>query len=131
MGLVSKSNAGESYIFENKEMVPKQFKTLIKLLIHDSQRFFSIICHLGSILNHMKEKQNITITNDLYWLILQSNFIEITLRHGCSPVNLLIFSEHLLLERLWTAASVIFIYLWNVKEAYVIFLKSIQIRLII
>ena len=27
---------------------------------------------------------------------LQSNFIEITLRHGCSPVNLL-FSEHLVI----------------------------------
>ena len=28
----------------------------------------------------------------------QSNFIEITFRHGCSPVNLLHISEHLLLK---------------------------------
>ena len=31
---------------------------------------------------------------------LQSSFIEITLRHGCSPVNLLHFSKHL-----WVAVS--------------------------
>ena len=29
---------------------------------------------------------------------LQSNFIEITLRHGCSPVTLLYISEHLFLR---------------------------------
>ena len=29
---------------------------------------------------------------------LPSNFIEIKLRHGCSPVNLLYFSEHLFLR---------------------------------
>ena len=40
--------------FENKEMVPKQFKALIRLLIHD----------MGSI-NHMKEKQNIKIKINL------------------------------------------------------------------
>ena len=33
---------------------------------------------------------------------LQSNFIEITLQHGCCPVNLL----HIFKEHLWTAASV-------------------------
>ena len=33
---------------------------------------------------------------------LQSNFIEVTLRHGCSRVNLLHISEHL-----WRAASVL------------------------
>ena len=31
-------------------------------------------------------------------MISISNFIEITLRHGCSPVNLLHFSEHLFLR---------------------------------
>ena len=37
---------------------------------------------------------------------LQSNFIEIILRHGCSPVNLLhTFRTPFLEERLWTAAS--------------------------
>ena len=29
---------------------------------------------------------------------MQSNFIDITLRHGCSPVNLLRFAEHLFLR---------------------------------
>ena len=36
---------------------------------------------------------------------LQSNFIEITIRHGCSPVSLLHISEHLSLEQLWRASS--------------------------
>ena len=35
--------------------------------------------------------------------LLLCSFIEITLRHGCSPVNLSIFFK----ENLWTAASVL------------------------
>ena len=34
-----------------------------------------------------------------------SNFIEVTLRHGCSPVNLLHISEHLFLRTPLEAAS--------------------------
>ena len=37
---------------------------------------------------------------------LQSNFIEISLRHGCSPINLLdTFQNTFLQEHLWRAAS--------------------------
>ena len=36
---------------------------------------------------------------------LQSNFLEIALRHGCSPVKFLHFSEYLFLRTPWTNAS--------------------------
>ena len=39
---------------------------------------------------------------------LQSNFIEITLRHVCSPVNLLDFSEHVFVKTPLTAAACFF-----------------------
>ena len=37
---------------------------------------------------------------------LQRNFIEITLRHGCSPVNFLLFQNTFSQEHIWTVASV-------------------------
>ena len=48
---------------------------------------------------------------------LQSKFIEITLRHGCSPVNLLHLSEYLFL---WTAVDSCF---WSLKKYLSLFYR--------
>ena len=45
---------------------------------------------------------------------LQRNFIEITLRHWCSPVNLCIFSEHLLLRKLLGGCFWKFVYQFTI-----------------
>ena len=92
---------------------------------------FLIICHLGSNFYHMKEKQNITITNNLSGLILQSNFIEITLRHVLLRifcVNLLRIFRAPFTKNTFGRLLLLFSYLWNVKEVFVIFLMLIQIR---
>ena len=50
---------------------------------------------------------------------LQSNFIEITFRHGCSPVNLLHIFRTLLLKHLWKAVSERYslLYLYSISLA--------------
>ena len=46
------------------------------------------------------------------WIKLQSSFIEITLQHGFSPKNLLIFREHLFLRMLLEGCFCIFYICW-------------------
>ena len=52
-------------------------------------------------------------------LILKCDFIEITLRHGCSPVNCCIFSEHLFLGIILVGC------LWNYNYIFVKWIKKV------
>ena len=63
MGLVSKTNGDGSYIFENKGMVSKKVQNFDEVADILLVTFFSTNCHLGFIVNHMKE--NITIMVNL------------------------------------------------------------------
>ena len=48
-----------------------------------------------------------------------SNFIEIALRHGCSPVNLLQYFQNTFSQKhLWVAASVTSFIYWPIRESF-------------